>query len=674
MIKFRSIGSKFGVIAILNLLFAIVLTGSVSYIVVRSFILHRLKTFDLVQIASLKAEKIDSRIARAIETSRIIASDPTILAWFLSGETNYLLGELSKKKLSDSIKNLNYTTVFAGNLRTKSYWRNSEKNRVYLDEKIDTNSWFYNAISSNKKTQININSDSNRNTFVFINVLMGDTANPVGIAGVSMNFNDVTKEFTENDPELNSKIWLIDSSGMIKISSNPSDLNRNISTIIGNSTEKSILDNFTKDGVLEYDPPGSDRGLTDIVHIKLKTTDWAVVYEIPREKMTGTLTLIFYSTIIISIISILLVSIFFFYGSKFITNPIKQFVTAFSKVSSGEINQKIDLKTNDELELIAERFNNFTEKLLQVLLIVKSTSFKLSDSSNQMKSITGQYSENSQSQAAAIEEITAAIEQISARMGNVSENAGNQISNLSVLTSRLEDLSKIIEEMNDLIQKTVTGTRSISEESKSGKLALDNMTDSMNRIVSSSGDMVNIIGIINDISEKINLLALNASIEAARAGISGKGFAVVAHEISRLADKTAESVKNIDSLIRKNNKEIQNGLSNVELMKDKTESINSGVSAIIDKMNTVFSLMQKQITNKYVVEKETRTVELKSREINDIIKEQKTALSEIVKAINLINDVSQSNTISSNSIAAKSQDLHTFAEVLKSDIQFFKLD
>ena len=227
--------------------------------------------------------------------------------------------------------------------------------------------------------------------------------------------------------------------------------------------------------------------------------------------------------------------------------------------------------------------------------------------------------------------------------------------------------------MNEVIQKTLGNTKAISIEANSGAEALSSMSTSMNQIVDSSKDMKNIIEIINSISEKINLLALNASIEAARAGNAGKGFAVVALEISRLADQTASSLKDIDTLIKKNNKQILSGIDTVNIMMKKTESINSGVEAIVQKMNSIFDYMQRQITTKFLVEKETEVVKGRAKEIQEITREQKIAFDEIVKAITYINEISHSNTDSSNVIAAKSLELSKVADLLKEKVDFFKL-
>ena len=228
--------------------------------------------------------------------------------------------------------------------------------------------------------------------------------------------------------------------------------------------------------------------------------------------------------------------------------------------------------------------------------------------------------------------------------------------------------------MNTVIQKTLLDTKSISVEAVSGADALSSMNTSMSQIVESSKDMKNIIEIINSISEKINLLALNASIEAARAGQAGKGFAVVALEISRLADQTASSVKDIDSLIKKNNKQIASGIETVNVMMKKTDSINSGVDSIVLKMNSIFDYMQRQITTKFLVERETEVVKGQASEIQQITREQKVAFNEIVKAITFINEISHSNTESSQLIAIKSLELSKVAESLKKNVDFFKLN
>ncbi|MBP9884922.1 MAG: methyl-accepting chemotaxis protein [Leptospiraceae bacterium] len=672
MFNFKKISTKFITLAVSTLTLAISLTGGISYFTARSSIITKLKSTDLIQIASLKAERVDSRISRAIETSNLIANDPTIIRWFKEGETNYLLGGLVKEKLNSSITSSEYTNAFAANKITLRYWKNNSEQSTSLDAANSNNAWFYKTLKTEKKTQININSDGKKDTFVFINVLMEDVKNPIGIAGVSMNFNQVAKEFTETDPSFDARVWLIDHAGFIKITTDVKHLNEKIGSVTNREIESSILKDASKISVLEYES-NTNRGLIDIVHVPLGVNDWGVVYEVPRYKMTGSLNTIAIGTITVCIISVLFVFITFYYGTHSITDPIKVLVTALNSISAGEINQKIKVQSKDEIGILADNFNLFTERLLAILKTVKGNSQLIATSSNEMSNTTKIYSANAQNQASTIEEITASIEQISERVEDVANHTDTQFHNLNALSGKLKDLSSIIEDMNEVIQKTLGNTKAISIEANSGAEALSSMSTSMNQIVDSSKDMKNIIEIINSISEKINLLALNASIEAARAGNAGKGFAVVALEISRLADQTASSLKDIDTLIKKNNKQILSGIDTVNIMMKKTESINSGVEAIVQKMNSIFDYMQRQITTKFLVEKETEVVKGRAKEIQEITREQKIAFDEIVKAITYINEISHSNTDSSNVIAAKSLELSKVADLLKEKVDFFKL-
>lgn len=669
MFQFKKISTKFITLAVIALTIAITLTGGISYFTARSSIIKKLKTSDLIQIASLKATHIDSRIARAIETSNLLANDPTILRWFSEAESNYMLGELVKQKLDSSITSSEYTYAFAADRVTLNYWKNNSKASIYLDEANPNNAWFYKTIKTEKKTQININSDSKNDTYVFINVLMGDIKKPIGVAGVSIRFNQVAKEFMTTNPEYDARVWLIDNKGKIKITTNISNINENIGKHTSMDIEKSILTDPSKVSVLEYE---NEKGLIDIVHVPLEVNDWGVVYEVPRYKMTGALRTISIATIAVCVVSILFVFVIFYYGTYSITDPIKVLVSALNSISSGEINQKISVLSQDEIGNLAHNFNLFTERLLTILKAVKENSILIANSSNEMSQTTKTYSANAQSQASTIEEITASIEQISERVDEVANHTDIQFNNLNALSGKLKDLSTIIEEMNQIIQKTLGNTKSISVEAMSGEEALRSMNMSMNQIVESSKDMKNIIEIINTISEKTNLLALNASIEAARAGTAGKGFAVVALEISRLADQTASSVKEIDNLIKKNNRQILEGIDTVEVMMKKTNSINSGVESIVQKMNSIFEFMQRQITTKFLVEKETEIVKNRAEEIQLITKEQKVAFDEIVKAITFINDISHSNTESSQVIANKSAQLSKVADTLKGKVEFFK--
>ncbi len=169
------------------------------------------------------------------------------------------------------------------------------------------------------------------------------------------------------------------------------------------------------------------------------------------------------------------------------------------------------------------------------------------------------------------------------------------------------------------------------------------MNNSMVSIGESSDEITNIIKIINDISDKINLLSLNAAIEAARAGDAGKGFAVVAKEIRKLADETAISVKGIDSLINNNVNETAKGVKNVKETAERIKKIISSIEKIGSMMNTISESMRQQSRINEIVNKETEQVIASDNEIKVSIKEQENAINEIASSINNINILLQNS-------------------------------
>ena len=134
-----------------------------------------------------------------------------------------------------------------------------------------------------------------------------------------------------------------------------------------------------------------------------------------------------------------------------------------------------------------------------------------------------------------------------------------------------------IPETSAMIRETAEVSTQISLKAREGEQSMTGMNSAMTRIIQSSEEMTGIVKIINDISERINLLSLNAAIEAARAGDAGRGFAVVADEISKLADQTASSIKSIDTLIRTNESEIGKGNQNVGAAVEKINYIISDI-------------------------------------------------------------------------------------------------
>ncbi len=304
---------------------------------------------------------------------------------------------------------------------------------------------------------------------------------------------------------------------------------------------------------------------------------------------------------------------------------------------------------------------------------VKDIAVKLADASVNMSDTSKGFSDNAQNQAAFAEEITATIEEISAGVDNVARSAEIQFGSIGSFTDRAGELSRLISEMEIKIRETLSLTESIERDARGGETTLNNMSTSMGKISASSGEMTNIVGIIKDISDQINLLSLNAAIEAARAGDAGRGFAVVADEISKLADRTSSSVKEIESLIGANESEINRGMDSVRGTVETISAIIHGVKNIYDMVNILSGFMRKQSEVNAEVMSNALEVKNRSEEIKNAAEEQKTASSEIVKSVSNINELTQANAAGAQKMSESSEGVRIMSDILNARVSTFEL-
>jgi methyl-accepting chemotaxis protein len=347
------------------------------------------------------------------------------------------------------------------------------------------------------------------------------------------------------------------------------------------------------------------------------------------------------------------------------------FVTIFIFVLSYvllSVNRSIMIKLKEDAEN-----KDQLERTTALLNSVRGISTELSTASGEMASTSGAFSNNAQSQAASVEEITATVDEISAGIDNVAAGASDQVERITRLVETIDRLTGIIHDVERKTSEAARVTGSISDMARDGEAGMREMNESMGAIGESSREMTGIIAIINDISDRINLLSLNASIEAARAGDAGRGFAVVADEISKLADQTSRSVKEIDGHIRKTESEISRGAGGVAGVVRTIDAIINGVTRIRAMIEDVNTGMGGQLETNSRVNDEVSRVKERSEQIFNAASEQKLAIDEIVRSISIINELTQSNAAGAVEMAENSERVASLAGGLRERVDSFSM-
>jgi|GEM_PF-760061 len=357
-----------------------------------------------------------------------------------------------------------------------------------------------------------------------------------------------------------------------------------------------------------------------------------------------------------------------------INRAVETILHTIKKIGAGDLTTKIEVKSKGEMGEIAESLTLLVDQVKKVLYETDIISKRLKSASSKMAQSSNSFVEHAQGQAASVEEMTASVEEVSAGMDQIADGARNQFDVVVQFTSLLDELSGLIEDVNANMNSSREKIDSISEEARIGESSIVSMNQKLGMVMESSEKMKNIVDIINDISDKINLLSLNAAIESARAGEAGKGFAVVADEISKLADQTATSTGDISSLILVNNREIQENLKTAEETVEKIKSIMEGINVINSMMMSIDSLMRRQGDMNTRVTDETAVVKMTSDNIHTTTDEQKIATNEIVKSISNMNDMIQENALEAEELASISKSIEDDAERLHDSLAFFQLD
>jgi methyl-accepting chemotaxis protein len=346
---------------------------------------------------------------------------------------------------------------------------------------------------------------------------------------------------------------------------------------------------------------------------------------------------------------------------------------AIYRISEGDISITPEVIYGNEIGIIATSVKTLTSKIGSVISQIKNSSDELSTASEQMSAGISALSEVASNQSASTEEITATIEEISANLDSIVIHTKDESKSLGEFSSHLQELSQSIFSFLLIMEESAQKTESISKDAEQGQLSLQQMNTSMHKIVESSRGISNIAGIIRGIADQVNLLALNAAIEAARAGEAGRGFAVVADEITKLADQIAQSLKDIDILVKTNEKEIQQGI----IITENTVTAMSNIIKGIESISREVSTMGQKIREQSEIFNETKQVwdntESLSRQILDSVEDQKSAIDEIARSINTINSLTQNVAGTAEELNSSAENLASMAQQLKAMLEYFKV-
>lgn len=346
-------------------------------------------------------------------------------------------------------------------------------------------------------------------------------------------------------------------------------------------------------------------------------------------------------SLLVVILTILLSGLFI----KSLVQPLRHAVKVARSISKNDLTRKVKLKGKDEATQMLEAMQLMQTNLVNAVGLIVKSSNKVSSAASKLSRITSQTNQGIQAQKAETEQVAAAMNEMTMTVNEVSHSAEEAAMQINQVTQQVEQGSRVLD-------TTVSTINSLAAEVEKAGQAIE-------RLNQDSQEINTVLVVINDIAEQTNLLALNAAIEAARAGEQGRGFAVVADEVRGLASRTQESIGQIEGLINR----LQTGSKNAVEQMQTSRSLAVRTRDLAENISTELAGISLAVGG----------IKDRSSHIATAAEEQSNVAEEVNRSVIRVSDVADESASAIEQASLAAEELAHLGRDLKQMVRSFKI-
>ncbi|MFA0568383.1 methyl-accepting chemotaxis protein [Vibrio gallaecicus] len=463
-----------------------------------------------------------------------------------------------------------------------------------------------------------------------------------GVIGADLNLNQLVDDIVSIE-QPGVYAFLVDGNGNIVAHKNRNLTLQSVSNISNNLNAHKIKSMSLNSSFEETVIDNSEAFLSVQ---KVPHTDWYFTVVIDKTKSFASYRSLLRQSAIFGLIQLAVIAFVAMFVIKKALSPLTTLSSAMEALSKGDgdLTQRITVNSKDEIGTLATHVNAFIAKLQEIVRDIADSSTKLNQQSEVSTNVARKTSEGLSVQLHEISQIATAVHEMSATAEEVANNAQMTADSAISSTENCEQGKQVIIRNQDSITN-------LAEQ-------VENASGIIQELEKNALDINTILSTISDIAEQTNLLALNAAIEAARAGEQGRGFAVVADEVRVLSQRTHSSTDEIREMIETLQKNSVNAVESMQRSQDLAQSS-------VDDANNATTALEEIATS-------IQQISDMASHISNAASEQRTVTGEVSKNIQLVNDVSDNMSNEADNSRHLSEELRGIAQQLNTQVQMFK--